>query len=208
MTLLTRLLLAFSFSLASFPPAPPCERRYDLLLFEASGQYCWIGETSYGDCLEGRVLHIGLEQGHGQLASTQGPMPAGDFGWAEAAGRGVPQAHAVALDPGQDFHYPLSGLRVKAPPYNTKRYNEFLAQSHASCAREWNLQRGLSGLDEPRMPGLQPQLLYAHPDGLYFNYQIERAYYLPDLRCLVLFTTQALRCQHGASMPGFLLYRI
>ncbi|OQA00291.1 MAG: hypothetical protein BWY71_00770 [Planctomycetes bacterium ADurb.Bin412] len=60
----------------------------------------------------------------------------------------------------------------------------------------------------PGFDGLSARLVYFYPAGLYVNYEIDRVYYFPKSRYLLIFTRQPQKAVGLDTMHGFLLFRL
>lgn len=63
-------------------------------------------------------------------------------------------------------------------------------------------------LVHPIFEGVQGKYLFSYTPGLYINYRIQKAIYLPTKRILVVFTNHSLLSSGGDSMHGFIIYSI
>lgn len=60
----------------------------------------------------------------------------------------------------------------------------------------------------PIFAGVHAQLLYQYDAGLYVNYQIDRAYLVPDNNIVIVFTHNPLLTAGGDTMNGFMIFLI
>lgn len=79
-------------------------------------------------------------------------------------------------------------------------------------AAAWNREYNWDGIWPPRFKGTRPVGVdfarrYEYPAGLYFDYDIAKAYYFPKCGYLLVLTTQPLLSAGGDTMHGFLLLK-
>lgn len=75
-------------------------------------------------------------------------------------------------------------------------------------ARSWAQANPSRAMQMPQFENARAHLLYSYGRGLYMNYRLDGALYLPQSRLLVLFTRQPLKAVGMDTMHGFMLLRI
>ena len=81
--------------------------------------------------------------------------------------------------------------------------NAMLARSFVDGVRKYPLP-----INTPIFSGVKARLLYSYPSGLYVNYAIDRAIFLPTQRLLVVFTKSPYLAVGGDTMQGILVFKI
>jgi hypothetical protein len=118
----------------------------------------------------------------------------------------------VAIGLKQDGSYGHAELNwtVSAPAEDPNFAADFGRHIEAggSNARTWAQANPSRVLQVPQFENAQAQMLYSYGRGLYVNYRIDWACWLPQSRLLVLFTYQPLKAVGMDTMHGFMLLRI
>lgn len=106
------------------------------------------------------------------------------------------------------FSVPKGKMTLRAPAADAKLMAEFEKhiQAGGSGARTWNESSAKYSL--PAVTGAKAFLDYYYPNGLYINYTLDRAYYLPQSGRLLIFTRQEKTAVGMDSMHGFMILRI
>jgi len=99
---------------------------------------------------------------------------------------------------------------VSAPPEDPNFVEAFNRHIEAggSNARTWAQANPSRTVQVPQFENARAQLLYSYGRGLYMNYRIDWACYLPQSKLLVLFTYQPLKAVGLDTMHGFMILRI
>ncbi|MCK4858554.1 MAG: hypothetical protein KAT58_11340 [candidate division Zixibacteria bacterium] len=100
------------------------------------------------------------------------------------------------------------GFSIAAPVTDPMKVDSFMSYSIYHVARYWKASVGDWGMDLPQIKDCAAELLYANPEGLYIDYQIDRAYFFPKSKYLLIFTRQCLGWDRGDTAHGFLILRL
>lgn len=210
-----RLLLLPLLAVAVKPAPPPsnqCEQSYRLLFKERERDVFWIAENLYGECSQSNLIQVDVSRPEPHSRSTalkefdQWRMLEQTLKQAiehEQPTEILPRNGVLTLG--------NTGVKIKAPERNKTLEQMYLQDFFSECARQWNDGMRQAGIDMPVISGAAvPKLLYVSPDGLYFNYRIDKAYLFPDSRTLILFTkNNTFRCNSEiSSMHGFMIMRM
>jgi hypothetical protein len=102
----------------------------------------------------------------------------------------------------------LYGIKLRAPKYNNRLFNKFEEEFAENCAYQWNTKMQEEGIDLPQTGwDMELDLAYFHPNGLYFNYQIEKVFIFPESNYILMMTKNNLKCAGGDTMNGFLIFK-
>lgn len=199
------------------PPAPSvmsnqCEQSYRLLFKEADRNVFWIAENIYGECNQSNLIQVDVEL----PAAAARKTTLKDFDKWLILEQPLKQLidHETPLEilpANGTLSIPTLGLKLRTPNRNEALENMYRQQFNSQCARHWNQGMLEHGIDLPVVSGNGTcKMLYASPDGLYFNYKIDKAYYFADSHLLIVFTkNNSFRCYSEiATMHGFMILRI
>lgn len=168
----------------------------------------WIGEDLYGECGQSNLIQIFLT---GEKASVKKTELAQfeKWDWIEQAKKAIRTESPYSLSPNsnQVIDNELYGIKLRAPKYNSRLLNRFSDEFAENCASQWNQKMKEEGIDIPQTWDMDLSLAYYHPQGLYFNYQIEKVFIFPESNYLLLMTKNTLRCAGGDTMNGFLIFK-
>ncbi|WP_448519764.1 hypothetical protein [Rhodoflexus sp.] len=189
-----------------------CDQSYRLLFKEKERDLFWIAENIYGECSQSNLIQIDLSS----LAVHTRVTPIKEFDrWGvleQALKHSIDYELPIEIMPRNGvLSLDLIGIKLRTPERHKQFEQMYRKDFSSECARQWNEGMGLGGIVLPVASGnIAPKLLYASPNGLYFNYQIDRAYYFADSRLIIIFTkNNEFRCNGDvASMHGFLILRI
>ncbi len=96
-------------------------------------------------------------------------------------------------------------FRISAPPSDTLEIRKIYQSSYEA---QWTARHGIEAIRLPQIQGVMTKLLYYYPVGLYVDYKISDAYYIPSQKLLIVFTHQPHLAAGFDSMHGFLIFRI
>ncbi|MDW8204334.1 MAG: hypothetical protein RMJ87_04820 [Cytophagales bacterium] len=172
----------------------------------------WIAETLDGECSHANLIQVDLE--HDKPIARQTALR--DFNsWVQ-----LKQQLQNAIEYEEPIEIlPENGVlllrkrnaRLVTPDRNQSLEKDYLRDFSAECARKWNDATREAGIDLPTVNGkLQLKLLYYSPDGLYFNYSIDKAYYFANSNLICIFTkNNFFKCNSQVtSMHGFMILEI
>ena len=101
--------------------------------------------------------------------------------------------------------------RVIIPRPDSAIINAFKEGSFAARTNitDWNVTYGKKGIMVPEIEGLNTELIYSYPLGLYMDYYVDRICYFGGPKCyyLLVFTNQPTLASGYDTMHGFLLLR-
>lgn len=200
--------------IAGKPKSNECEQVYRFLFKEKERNAFWIAENLYGECSRSHLIQVDLDD---PLQPVARKTVMKEFNRWTALEQQLKEA--IACDPPLEI-LPRNGvLHIK--PLNARLYtperNEFLEKDYKQnfaleCARRWNDATRQSGINLPPVSegNISLRLLYASPDGLYFNYHIDKAYYFVESSLLLIFTkNNSFKCRgEVSSMHGFMILQV
>ncbi|MCS6967173.1 MAG: hypothetical protein RMJ44_02060 [Cytophagales bacterium] len=191
-----------------------CEQEYRLLFKEKETDAFWIAEDLYGECSQSNLIQVDLSH----AVPVQRVTPLREFGKWNVLESTLSTAidiapHTQILPQNGILHIEQIGVKLRTPERNPVLEDIYKRDFHEECAKQWNEAMKEQGINLPLVSGLHkitPKLLYASPNGLYFNYQIERAHYFPEGRLIIIFTkNNFFRCSSEVvTMHGFMILRL
>lgn len=204
------LLLAVGLSVSATPKTTFCEQE---LLFFFKTRYdentLWIGENRYGECSSSNLWQVFVPNDSAVVAKKTTMKRFNDWMWAEKLQMTMDEEKPLQLtdEDEKGCGFKDLGIRVNNPKFNKNLDDLFTRDFTHDCALQWTQATGQDGIDLPELKGLDGKLLYYHPMGLYFNYQVTKAYLFPVSKLLLVFTRNPRRCTGGDTMHGFLIFR-
>ena len=195
----------------------------------------WLVEDKDGVCHVSNLIQVFISEGVGVNASASAAENKG-WQWLEDGLSSLKLEPALELEHvGKEWRCPASttepdwtakgagaGLQdsvaftwtVRSPlpaPELKKLWIEELGHGRGS-AEEWNREYRWDGIWWPKFKGTTPAEVafaprYEYPSGLYFDYDIAKAYYFPKCGYLLVLTTQPLLSASGDTMHGFVLLK-
>lgn len=189
-----------------------CEQSYRLLFKEADRSAFWIAENIYGECSQSNLIQVEVESSG--VISRKTTL--NEFDKWTPLEQSLKQAinHEIPLEVlpvNGTLSIETLGVRLRTPERNRILENMYLKQFNSECASRWNAGMANAGINLPVVTGNGTcRLLYASPDGLYFNYQIDKAYYFAESRLIIIFTkNNSFQCNSEiATMHGFMILRL
>lgn len=169
----------------------------------------WIGENRYGECGSSNLWQVFIPNDSSIVAKRTKMKRFNDWIWAEKLQLTLEEEKPLQLIDQDDrgCGYKNLGIRVNNPKSNPKLKQLFEDNFAQDCALQWTQATGRNGIDMPKFEGFTGNLLYYYPMGLYFDYQITKAYLFPISKLLLVFTRNSRRCLGGDTMHGFLVFR-
>jgi hypothetical protein len=109
----------------------------------------------------------------------------------------------------QNGVWSIQGLpwHIEAPPMDSTLLKLFQKEYYAGRERSWNELYGIKGISVPSTEGIDINLIYYFPEGLYVDYTISKAYYFPYPGYILVFTNQSRMASGADTMHGFLLLK-
>jgi len=188
-----------------------CEQRFQFFFktYGLNGTF-WIGEDLTGECHFSRLLQLTPGEKTATLV-TADLTKFGAWDWVEAAAEHLRIEKTEPWKEAEGSWRSADGkIQVTAPPPDAaqrKRFEEHIRQGGDNGCT-WNQKYGPAGVVLPGFDGLSARLVYFYPAGLYVNYEIDRVYYFPKSRYLLIFTRQPQKAVGLDTMHGFLLFRL
>jgi hypothetical protein len=171
----------------------------------------WIVEDRSGEGYSSMLLQIALQGDDSPVLLQTELKDYGDWQWLhEGAGRLRTEQFEALWETQGVFSYDNYALSIQSPEPNeelSEAFRDFIRQGHKG-ARAWNDAQGTEGFDPPRLQGVEWELAYYYPGGLYIGYEITDAYYFPHPRYLLLFTHQDMLETGMDTMHGFIILRL
>lgn len=186
-----------------------CIQQYNFFLKMQFNDLFWIGESIGGDCQSSQLLQIMLDNEKEPHVTQLFLKEYNRWQWFESANGYLKDETVVELEKkGSSFQDKSYQLKVKPSPYNNELLQTYQEKFYGVCAEDWNKKLGNSGINLPIVDGWKAELKYAHPKGLYFNYDISHAYFFPETNYLLIFTNQPLMCSGYNTQHGFMILKI
>lgn len=216
MLILTLLTVLFACASLNSPQNNPnilensgCVQQYNFFLKAQFNDLFWIGESISGDCRSSKLIQILLEEGKEPQIISLMLKDYNRWQWIESAEDYLRRETSVELEKrGNTFVEKGSNLKVKPAPYNNSLLQFYQEKYNGVCAEEWNEIVKSQGIKEPEISGWKSELKYAHPKGLYFNYEISNVIFFPDTQYLLVFTQHSMRCVGDNTQHGFMLLKL
>ncbi len=185
-----------------------CDQKFTFFFKLQYDNTFWIGEDLFGECGESNLIQIFLENEKLMVKK----MPLAEFErweWIEPIRKAMRTEIFYALEVGskQVIDDDSRGIKLSKPKENKRLMSQFTKEFAENCAKQWNQQMQADGIDEPQTLGMDLDLVYYHPDGLYFSYQMEKVFVFPESGHLLIMTKQAKRCAGGDTMDGFMIFK-
>jgi hypothetical protein len=204
---LVGILMMFS-SFARDTRTTNCDQKFTFFFKLQYDNVFWIGEDLFGECGESNLIQIFL----GNEKPLVKKMPLSQFErweWVEPIRKAMRTEIAYTLEVGskQVIDDESRGIKLRTPKTNNRLMNQFMEEFAENCAKQWNQKMKADGIDEPQAWDMELDLVYYHPDGLYFNYQMEKVFVFPESNHLLIITKQAQRCAGGDTMDGFMIFK-
>jgi len=202
-------ILALLMTSASNPMTTNCEQKFIFFFKLQNDDTFWIGEDLFGECGQSNLIQVFLK-GDKPLAKETELAQFERWEWIEHAKKAMKTevCYPLKVDSKQEIDDEVLGIKLRSPKNNNRAMNHFNEEFAENCARQWNQKMKTDGIDEPIVAwDMELELAYYHADGLYFNYQIEKAFVFPESSYLVIMTKQAQRCAGGDTMDGFMIFK-
>ncbi|MCU0393184.1 MAG: hypothetical protein MUE81_18890 [Thermoflexibacter sp.] len=209
--LLPKLIIGLLLPLGSFTNnvlTTNCDQKFTFFFKMQYDDTFWIGEDLYGECGQSNLIQIFLS-GEKVQAKKMELAQFEKWDWIEQAKKVMRIESPFTFIPNssQTIENDNIGIKLRKPKYNPDLLNKFSDEFVGSCAKQWNQKMGIKGIDLPQSWSWDLDLVYYHPDGLYFNYQIDKVYVFPESNFLLVMTKYDKRCAGGDTMNGFMLLK-
>ncbi|MEN7547316.1 hypothetical protein AAG747_05315 [Rapidithrix thailandica] len=187
-----------------------CEQTFNFFLKAQFNDLFWIGESRGGECKSSKLIQILVKENQEVDVIDLMLQDYNNWYWVESAEGYLRRETVVHLESkGKNFVDKGTRMKVYKPKYNTRLWNIFHQEFPNHCGEAWNNAMGNDGIDLPRIgKGKDLELVYYHPQGMYFNYEIQETYYFPDSKYLVVITGQEQKCANFDTMHGFLILKV
>jgi hypothetical protein len=157
----------------------------------------WIVEDRSGEGYSSTLLQVVVDSDGVPAVLQTGLKSYGDWQWLqEGVGRLRTEQFQVLSESQGVFSYDNYDVWIQPPAPNEALSQAFRDFGHTG-ARDWNDAMGIDW-----------DLVYYYPNGLYINYEIAEAYYFPRTRYLLLFTHQGMLADGMDTMHGFMILRL
>jgi hypothetical protein len=168
----------------------------------------WIGEDLYGECGQSNLIQVFLNREKAIVKKTE-LAQFEKWDWVEQAKKAIRVETPYVLSPNsnQVIDNESYGIKLRAPKYNGRLLNKFSNEFAENCAYQWNQAMQEEGINTPDSWDMELDLVYFHPNGLYFNYQMEKVFIFPESNFLLVMTKNEIRCASGDTMNGFLIFK-
>lgn len=185
-----------------------CDQKFTFFFKLQYDNVFWIGEDLFGECGESNLIQVFL----GNDKQIIKKMPLAQFErweWVEHIKKAMRTeiSYALEVSSKQIIDDESRGIKLRTPKENNRLMNQFNNEFGENCAKQWNQKMKTDGIDEPQTWDMELDLVYYHPDGLYFNYQMEKVFVFPESSHLLIMTKQAQRCAGGDTMDGFMIFK-
>jgi hypothetical protein len=166
--------------------------------FGATNRRIWIVEHVGGECHYSKLIQIGFSDS--LITSIESKVLEYDRtdyfidSFAES-----PQISSVELTKVGDNLTPVPQMSFTLKPPGVD--SSLLAKNFKDGVRIYP-----SSIVSPIIAGVHAQRIYQYEAGLYVNYQIDRAYFVPDKNILIVFTKNPLLTTGGDTMNGFMIF--
>lgn len=105
------------------------------------------------------------------------------------------------------WQMPNAGWKIKNPPEDEKLIEEFNKGMYPAAAI-WNREQQDAGVQRPVFDGINTELIYYLPSGLYMDYAIDKVYLFEKSGYIIIFTNQRRKADGMDTMHGFLMFKI
>jgi hypothetical protein len=191
--------------------ASNCNQSFLFLLATADNNpVFWIAEDVGGECWYSHLIQIAVEDTTDTATYTAlGSYKSWNWKGLEEKLKGVICQPAIELE-NQNGMWSLPGLswRIGVPPPDSAMLKLLQKEYKAGRERSWNVNYGIKGVSVPSAEGLDIEMVYYYPEGLYIDYTISKVYYFPQSRYILVFTNQPRMASGLDTMHGFLLLKI
>jgi hypothetical protein len=199
-----------------------CEQAYRLLLKEAEQNVFWIAEDIYGECSQSNLIQVNVDVSNAIEENVRMPnviirkTALKEFNSWSALEQVLKQTLQYEtpleiLPVNGTLSIDILGVKLRTPERNRIKEKMYQLQFPFECADKWNAGMLKDAIDLPIITNNKVcRLLFFSPNGLYFNYQIDKAYYFAESRLILIFTkNNSYRCNSEiSSMHGFMILRI
>jgi len=185
-----------------------CEQKFTFFFKVQYDNTFWIGEDLYGECGQSNLIQIFLREGK-PIVKKMELAHFERWEWTEQVKKAMRIEKPYIFMPNSNkiIDDANTGIKIKPPRQNDRLYNQFIENFAKNCARQWNSAMQESGIDVPQTWNMDLDLVYYYPEGLYFNYDIEKVFVFPESSLLLVMTKNKERCAGGDTMNGFLIFK-
>ncbi len=185
-----------------------CRQEFEFLA--AGNDMIWIAEDVSGECMSSVLLSLNL-RGEG---ATLGSMYLKEFGkWGPVKDLLPGMYKAMAVELKRDKQGWLRADKLSWQLGEPKKqccevieqFDEHIRKG-ASGAESWNRKYGK--YDLPKVKGAKLILDYYYPKGFYINYSIDKAYFFPREKIVLVFTKNEKLAAGMDTMHGFMILKI
>ena len=119
------------------------------------------------------------------------------------------QFQVIELNKMKDSLFNLSGINfsIKETYSDTSKFTDYLKEKVEKYYRAIPHNPD-SYVIPPQFSGVKAQLKYYYKSGLYINYKIDGAMFVPYRKLLIVFTKQSMIASGGDSIHGFMIFQL
>jgi len=187
-----------------------CNQKFTFLgLTRGSHHTVWVAEELGGECLSAQLVQVILDEPDTVTVTTD--IPSRQTGWLKEAMGNFAVEKAQPMKDNQGLWMAPATTWSVAPPQPrddlAKAFTDHVVAG-GSNGSTWNKARGLKGVVPPQIGNADAKLIYFDPSGLYFDYTISQAFWMPRSGYLVVFTKQKLLAVGLDTMHGFMVLKV
>ena len=185
-----------------------CNQSFTFLCAAANqSRVLWIVEDVGGECWCSRLIQVVAKDDYASTTYTRF-RDYGSWTWLQESIKHIVQEPVIRLEKQNGaWIIPGTSWRIAVPPPDTTQLRMLQEETFAS-GEAWNSKYGIEGISAPYVEGLNTKIIYYHPEGLYVDYKISKAYYFRHSRYILVFTNQPRLASGLDTMHGFLLLKI
>lgn len=185
-----------------------CDQSFTFLLATADhNPDFWVIEDVGGECSYTHLIQILVEDTVVTCVSIS-RIGYGNWKWLQENAKYIVSVPVKELV-NENGVWSIPGLSwfIEAPPMDSTLLKLFQKEYYAGRERSWNELYGTKGICVPSTEGIDFNLIYYFPEGLYVDYTISKAYYFPYSGYILVFTNQSRMASGADTLHGFLLLK-
>lgn len=165
----------------------------------------WVGEDVSGECMGSHLIQVTVSDTTSCIHTAYNVNYA-NWDWLRHGFSNLSGLTLEKLSNKEGSWSDSAGsLRISAPPSDTLEIRKIYQSSYEA---QWTARHGIEAIKLPQIQEVLTKLIYYYPVGLYVDYKISDAYYIPSQKLLIVFTHQPHLAAGFDSMHGFLIFRI
>lgn len=159
----------------------------------------WVGEDVSGECLWSHLIQV-------TILDTTFIVKYAEWDWLKQEFNNFGGLPFEKLRSKEGIWSDSAGsFRISAPAPDSVEIRKIYQSSYEA---QWTARHGMDTIKLPQIQEVLTKLVYYYPVGLYVDYKISDAYYIPSQKLLIIFTHQPHLAAGFDSMHGFLIFRI